>query len=122
MATLISLPGGLFCGKGFLDLGGVELDNAGRSAYSFAYGNTLTIEIEPGQDGHGHRLLVLCYRTALHQVWHGCQNMSAVDPVGLAAEHEIVASGAPGCLLGDVDIRHAVLGKEASFLCDDQRR
>ncbi len=48
--------------------------------------------------------------------------MRAVDAVGCAAEHQVVARRAPGRLLGDLDIGHAVLGEEALLLGDDQRR
>ena len=43
-------------------------------------------------------------------------------PLASRAEHEVVARRAPGGLLGDLDVGHAVLGEEALFLGDDQRR
>ena len=43
-------------------------------------------------------------------------------PLPRRAEHEIVARRAPGGLLQHLDVGHAVLGEEALFLGDDQRR
>ncbi len=47
--------------------------------------------------------------------------MRAVDAVAFGAEHEIVAGRTPGRLLGDFDVGHAVFGKEALVLGDEQR-
>jgi hypothetical protein len=48
--------------------------------------------------------------------------MRAVDAIGRAAQHKVVARGAPGRLLGDFDVGQAMLGEQALFLGDDQRR
>ena len=56
------------------------------------------------------------------QVGHRRQDVRAVDAAAFAAEHEVVARGAPRRLLQHLDIGHAVLGEEALLLGDDQRR
>lgn len=48
--------------------------------------------------------------------------MRAIDAVLLAAEHEVVARGAPRGLLVDLDVRHTVLGEQSLFFGDHQRR
>ena len=82
----------------------------------------LGVEIEARQQVHRRRHVVLRHLAGRDQVGHRRQDVRAVDAVLLGAEHEVVARRAPGRLLGDVDIGHAVLGEEALLLGDDQRR
>ena len=46
----------------------------------------------------------------------------AVDAVGFGPKHDVVAHRAPRGLLRDLHVGHAVLGEEALFLGDDERR
>ena len=84
--------------------------------------DALAVEIEPRQDVHRRRHVVLRHLAGRDQVGHRRENVRAVDAVGVAAEHEVVARRAPRRLLQHFDVRHAVLGEEALLLGDEQRR
>ena len=93
-----------------------------RSLYSLRDRDRLRVEIEPRQQVHRRRHVVLRHLAGGDQVGHRRQDVRAVDAVALRAEHEVVARRAPRGLLGDLDIGHAVLGEEALLLGDDERR
>ena len=84
--------------------------------------DALAVEIEPRQDVHRRRHVVLRHLAGRDQVRHRREDMRAVDAVAFAAEHEIVARRAPRGLLQHLDARHAVFREEAFLLGDEQRR
>ncbi len=84
--------------------------------------DALAVEIEPRQDVHRRRHAVLRHFAGADQIRHRRQDVRAVNAIRLATEHEIVARRAPRCLLGNLDVRHAVLGEEAFLLGDEQWR
>ena len=83
--------------------------------------DALAVEIEPRQDVHRRRHVVLRHLPRADQVGHRREDMGAIDAVALGAEHEVVAGRAPGGLLLHLDAGHAVLGEEALVLGDEQR-
>ena len=93
-----------------------------RSLYSLATEIAWRVEIEPRQDVHRRRHVVLRHLAGRDQVRHRRQDVRAVDAVVLGAEHDVVAGCAPRGLLRHVDVGHAVLGEQALLLGDDQRR
>ena len=84
--------------------------------------DALAVQIEPRQDVHRRRLVVLRHLAGRNQIRHRGQDMRAVDAVAFRAEHEVVARGAPRGLLLHLDIGHAVFGEDALLLGDEQRR
>ena len=84
--------------------------------------DALAVEVEPRQDVHRRRLVVLRHLAGRDQIRHRGQDMRAVDAVAFRAEHEVVARGAPRGLLLHFDIGHAVFGEEALLLGGEQRR
>jgi hypothetical protein len=97
-------------------LAGVEIGLGGE----IFLGNRdrLTVDVEAGENAHRRLLGVYAQR---HEIGHGREDMSTIDAATVAAEHQIVAGRRPAGLLGDDDIGHAVLGKKAKFLGDDER-
>ena len=83
-------------------------------------GDALAVEIEPRQDVHRRRLVVLRHLAGRDQIRHRGQDMRPVDAVAFGAEHEIVPRGAPGGLLLHVGVRHAVFGEQALVLGHEQ--
>ncbi len=106
--------------EGRLQRGGIGGD--GQILVFIGDRDGLSVEIEPRQDVHRRGHVVLRHLAGRDQIRHGRQDMRAVDAVGRAAQHEIVARGAPGRLLGHLHIGDAVLGEETLFLGDNQRR
>ncbi|CUX59944.1 conserved hypothetical protein [Agrobacterium tumefaciens str. Kerr 14] len=110
---------GLLLLESSLQFGSIEL-NAGFGIF-LGDGNTLAVEVEAGEDGHRHRHIILGHLAGVHEIGHRRQNMRAINAVGCATKHEIVARRAPGGLLQNLDIRHAMLGEQPLFRRDDER-
>jgi hypothetical protein len=83
--------------------------------------DALAVEIEPRQDVHRRRLVVLRHLAGRDQVRHRGEDMRAVDAIAFRAQHQIVARGAPRRLLLHVDVGHAVFGEQTLILGDEQR-
>jgi hypothetical protein len=82
----------------------------------------LGVEIQARQQIHRRGNVVLRHLAGRDQIGHRREDVSAVDAVLFRAEHEVVARRPPRCLLGDLHIGHAVLGKKALLLGDGERR
>ena len=116
----MALPAAFFFSQRLLERLGVEADLQVRVFLRDR--DALAVEIEPRQDVHRHRHVVLRHLAGADEVGHRRQDVGAVDAVALGAEHEVVARRAPGGLLLDLDVGHAVLGKEPLLLGDEERR
>ena len=84
--------------------------------------DALTVQVEPGHDVHRHGHVVLRHPARRDQVGHRAEDVGAVDAVALGAEHEVVAGGAPACLLQHLRLGQAVLGEDALLLGHEERR
>ena len=82
----------------------------------------LAVEVEPRQDVHRRRLVVLRHLAGGDQIRHRREDMRAVDAIAFRAEHEVVASSAPGSLLLHFHVGHAVFRKHAFLLGHEKRR
>ena len=84
--------------------------------------DALAVKIEPGEDVHRRRHVVLRHLAGADEVGHRREDVGAVDAIALGAEHEVVARRAPRGLLLDLDVGHAMFGEEALLLGDEERR
>ena len=114
------LAGGLLLVQRDLERRGVDADL--EVGIFLGDRDALAVQIEPRQDVHRRRLVVLRHLAGRNQVRHRGQDMRAVDAVAFRAQHEVVARRAPGGLLLHFDIGHAVFGEDALLLGDEQRR
>ena len=111
MATFTSLPAAFFLAKAAFS---GEASSADLEVLVFVGDrDALAVEVQPRQDVHRHRHVVLRHFAGGDQVRHRRQDVRAVDAVGLGAEHEVVARRAPRGLLQHLDVGHAVLGENA---------
>ena len=120
MAIFTSLPSAFFFSKAAFS--GEASVVTLRSLYSLETEIACASRLRRASDVHRRGHVVLRDLAGRDQVGHRRQDVRAVDAVALGAQHDVVARGAPGGLLGDLDIGHAVLGEEALLLGDDQRR
>ncbi len=120
IAALIDLPEAFFFSSAGLERLGVDAD---RDLGIFLRDrDALAVQIEPRQDVHRRRHVVLRHLAGGDEVRHRRQDVRAVDAVALGAEHEVVARRAPRSLLLHFDVGHAVFREDAFLLGDEQRR
>jgi hypothetical protein len=78
--------------------------------------NALAVQVEPRQNVHRRRLVVLRHLARRDQIRHRGQDMRAIDAVTFRAQDEVVSRGAPRRLLLHLDVGHAVFGEDAFLL------